>query len=491
MYREARHLKIAVWLGISLTLCLLTTPAKASSDASSEDAAVKEIKAKNKLAEKLMKLSKQVSVKEARYPESSSGGGAQDFDRNTGNPFKANTTYHSYVWDYCMQWQGPNNCQKWLDPYVSIHGIEGEADQSPLEGAMAKHWQKMKKPGETGAGGSYGIWDVKSKGQGSLLDEQGRLDRTKLTQLSLKKEVSNDAEDIGYDTADKEISVTYNEDAPKNEMPNMESLRLMAGRWTRMFRNRLVSIIGELRAADKGIEFALGEDSPDCSAYLGWMKTDQEETKIEERLQPQAQLDMETRTLDLQNRYQKCMKVRNASVAMVNAKMEGDKVVSGGKEGEQIDKWRSRVNIATIDYGGIDPNSVPKPSDAQLTEEETKGKIGEWNDGGTKMQVTQVSNGDQIESFNGQLRVAAKGMKEMAAVSPAFIDTSAQILENQISIGSKSLVEINGLTKEMRMELQGTQMPRVGGNSSDSPQPNPDTTLEDTPSQLTFTSSAK
>lgn len=487
MQRGKAQMK-TLWKMGALSLCLLHSFAFSITE--EQDAAMKEVKAKNKLAEKLMKLSKEVSVKEARYPESSNGGG-QDFDRNTGNPFKSNTTYHSYVWDYCMQWQGYNNCQKWLDPYVSIHGIEGGSDQSPLEGAIAKFWQGMKKPGDSGAGGSYAIWDIKSKGQGSVLDDQGRLDREKLTKFSLKKEVTKQVEEIGYDTAQKQINVTYNEDAAKNEMPNMESLRLMAGRWTRMFRNRMVANIGELRAADKGIEFALGEDSPDCSAYLGWMKSEQEETKTEDRLQPQAQLDFETRTKDLKQRYEMCMKVRNASVAMVNAKVEGDKVISGGKDSEQIDKWRSRVNIATIDYGGIDPNNVPKPGDAELTEEEVKQKIGDWEEGGKAMREVKISNADQIDQYNRQLKEAAQGMKEVSARSPFFADASDQILENRIQKGSKSLVEVNGLTKEMKLELKDTPMPRVGKSDAGAQKSNPDKELEQTPSQLTFTSAGK
>lgn len=486
MFERGQHSKSTLVL-TAVVFCVLATTSYAITD---EDAALREIKAKNLLAEKLMKVSKDVSVNEARYKDGQ-GGGAQEFDRNTGNPFKSNTTYHSYVWDYCMQWQGYNNCQKWLDPYVSIHGIEGGADQSPLEGAVGKFWQQMKKPGDTGAGGSYGIWDVKSKGQGSVLDEQGKLDRSQLTKFVLKKDVAKSVEQIGYDTATKAVGNAFDENAQKNDMPNMESLRLMAGRYTRMYRNRMVANVGELRAADKGIEFSLGEDSPDCSSYLQWMKTDKEETKTEDRLQPQAQLDFETRTNDLKKRYEMCMKVRNAPINMVNAKMVGDKVSSGGKDSEQIDKWRSRAAVATVDYGGIDPNDIPKPSDAELTEDEVKSKIGEWKDGGMEMTVRKETNGKQFDEYNKQLQEAAQGMKEVSARSPFFADASDQILENQIQKGSKSLVEVNGLTKEMKLELQGTKMPHIEKKGEAPSQPNPDKNLEQTPSQLTFTSSAK
>lgn len=480
MFRGVRHLKQTILWSSALLLTLST-----SLSAINEDAAKKEIEAKNKLAEKLMKLSKEPTVKEARYPESQQGGSGQDFDRNTGNPFKSNTTYHSYVWDYCMQWQGPRNCQQWLDPYVSIHGVEGDADQSPLEGAMAKFWKQMKKPGETGANGSYGIWDIKAKTPGSVLDDQGRLDRERLSKMTLKREVAKVAEDIGYDTAQQQVNVSYNEDAPKNEMPNMESLRLFAGRYTRILRSEGGRNIGELGAAAKGIEFALGEDSKDCNMYLQWMQTEQEETKTEERLKPQGELDMETRVNDLKTRYEMCMKVRNAPMQMINPKVVDGKVVSGGKDTEQVDKWRSRALVAVIDNAGLDVRDIPKPSDAEITEEDIQAKVGEWNEGGMEMRIKKVTTEEQLNSYNQQLRAAAQGMKEVAARSPFFADASDQILENQIRAGEKSLVEINGLTKEMKLELKDTKMPRIGKDASPQ-QFNPDRDLEQAPSQLTF-----
>lgn len=466
---------------VLLAVLLFIAPTFAHADL--VDTAQKEIAAKNALAKDLIKLGKSISVKEARYPESK-GGGGKDFDANTGNPFTSNTTYHSYVWDYCLQWAGNKNCEKWLDPYISEHGFQSAGeDKSPLEDTVASLWKQMKKDGDQGEGGKYGIWDIQKQGGGSLLDDQGKLDRRQITRWELQQPVKKVVEDIGADTAQRQISLSFNEDAPKNTMPNMEALRLMAGRYTRMFRNRMVANLGELRANDKGIEFTLGEDVPDCSVYLDALKANQEKTRTQDRIEPQAELDPETLGLTVEQRYQMCMQVRNASVYMVNAKMDAGKLTQGSPEDEQVDKWRSRVNIATIDFGGIDPNSVPKPSSVQLTEDEVKQKIGDWEDGGLMMKEQKVSNAEQIAAYNRELQKASVAMKEAAARSPFIPDASEQILKNQIAVGSTSLVELNGLTKEMKSELKGTDMPRVSGGQ----QGNPDRDLEQAPSQITLT----
>ena len=45
-----------------------------------------------------------------------------------------------------------------------------------------------------------------------------------------------------------------------------------------MLRNRMLSNIGEIRAAQPGIEFALGEDIADCDAYLAETKRNPDRT---------------------------------------------------------------------------------------------------------------------------------------------------------------------------------------------------------------------
>jgi hypothetical protein len=447
------------------------------------DGEAQEIAAKKLLGQDLLKLGKSVTVKEARYPDSKAGGG-KDFNANDGNPFTANTTYHSYVWDYCMQWAGQKNCQKWLDPYVSEHGLEAGGDEkSPLEGLIAGLWNQKKKPGDTGAGGQYGIWNVEKRGGGSVLDEQGKLDRKNLTKFELQKDVRKQVEDIGDEAAKQQASITVDEEASKNTMPNMEGLRLMAGRYTRQMRNRLAANLGELRAFDKGIEFTLGEGAPDCDSYLEVLKRAQEKTKTQDRIEGQAELDPETITAGLQERYNRCVQLRNASVEMVNPQVQNDGAITpGGLNDEQVDKWRSRVNIATIDYAGIDPESIPKPGDVQLTEEEKKSRIGLYDDGGANMKEQLISNAKQIQGYNNELEKASAAMKEAVARTGFIPDASSQITQHKIAVGTTSLVELNGLTKEMKHELKGTRSPASEPTSA----PNPDRNLELAPSQVTL-----
>src|SRR5690606_17488314 len=117
-------------------------------------------------------------------------------------------------------------------------------------------------------------------------------------------------------------------------------------------------------------EFLLNEEKVDCEAYVQAMQNEQEPTKTEERLEPQARLDVETRALMLEQRYKACVALRAASVHMVNAEAKGDKVNEGDPETERVDKWKTRLNIAMIDKVGIDPNSIPKPKSGILKRED-------------------------------------------------------------------------------------------------------------------------
>lgn len=449
---------------IALALLFSTTLAFSDEDPKERDA-----KARQKLAEKLSNLSKSYAMKEARFQN----GSEEDVDRNSGNTSKSNSTYHSFTWDYCLKTYGGGNCEKWLDPYVSKHGIEADNEgQSNLENKIGQLWSGMKKDGDSGQGGSYGIWNVQSRGGGSVLDAEGRLDRTVLTKFELKKQVVQESEQIGYDTASKAIATTYDEDAPKNTMPNMESLRLMAGRFTRMFRNRMVTNVGEIRAGERGIEFTLAEDISTCEDYLKALQQIPDEID-QERIKYQARLDPETFQSDVKRRYQLCVQARNKSV------YKGDERV-------QIDKTRSQLNVAAIDYGGIDVRKLPRPENIPITEQDTTTEVGRWNDGGTEMEIIRENNAATMRQYNEQVRSAAQAMREVAARSENIPDASEEIMKHQLEIGKTSLVELNGLTKEMKSELRDTKAPSVQPQQN-ATNPNPDRNFEDAPSQLTVT----
>src|SRR5258708_2619624 len=128
--------RLATWLAFHASFVALIVPATVWADLRFTN----ERNARDALANKLLKLSQSLDMKESSYPESG-GGGAQDFNRNDGNSFTSNTTYHSYVWHYCLRWIGQRYCEKWLPPYVSIHG--GNGDKSPLEGVVYNAWKQL------------------------------------------------------------------------------------------------------------------------------------------------------------------------------------------------------------------------------------------------------------------------------------------------------------------------------------------------------------
>lgn len=437
--------------GVAAFLLLGATTSLAKSNQDQEASA--------KLANTLMRVGSSLEMKESKYPESKGGG--KDFNANDGNSFMSTTTYHSNVWDYCEQWIGPTRCNRWLDPYVSPHGKDG--DRSPLEGVVWEEYQALRPKGIVdGNTGQYAIWKVQTKG-GSVIDAQGRLDRDQLAEFKLLPGVAAKAGKIGSDTATREINNSFEPgEREQNTMPNMESLRLMASRWTKMFRNRLVSNLGEMRVADRPIEVGLGEDKPNCDAYLAALRTEQDRFRLEQRLDPQAKQAYETQQLGLERRYALCQQMRQQSIYAVNPKAQGNAIAEAGPDGERIDKWRTRVNIAAIDFVGINPNALPKPGDQQVKEDEYSQELTEYEAGGNETGKKYLTNAQQLQQYNQQLVAAAQGMKAVVARAPNFIkDTSAEILSNQIGIGDKNMVQLNSLTREMKEELAGTSYPRT------------------------------
>ncbi len=164
----------------------------------------------------------------------------------------------------------------------------------------------------------YGIWEVQRlDGKGGVpLNADGTLDRKSLSKMEITADVRKKIEKVGTDTALRQISITYDDNAGDKDgrtLPNMEELRLMASRWTRMFRNRLVSNIGELRAMDPGVEVALNEDLANCDAYEAALPTQGEPTKTQERLAQQGRLDPRTMGVSMSQRMQRCKMLRQVS----------------------------------------------------------------------------------------------------------------------------------------------------------------------------------
>jgi len=439
-----------------------------------------EQKAKAALATKLFRLSQSLDMKEASYPESA-GGGGKDYNANDGNAFTSNTTYHSYVWSYCLRWIGGRLCERWLDPYVSIHGLN--SDKSPLEAEVLSAWQRLKKDEvatRQGGNADYAIWQVRARNGATILDTDNKLDPRALAEWKLRPDVKQNVENIGTQTAERQI--TYMDESAQGTLPNMEGLRIMASRWTKMFRNRLLANLGEQRAIQPGIEFALGEEIPDAPGYVRAISNSPDEQLGEERILSQPTLDPETKALTLQERIALYQQALEMSAYAVNPRVQGKGITEGGVDTEPVDMWRTRVNLALVDYAGISPNDIPKPGDAAITQEEYATPIADYAPGGLTYRTVMATNAQQIASYNRALDEAAISYQEIAARSRNIADRSAEVAKWKIQVGSVNLVRLNGLTPEMRNELKETSYPVNGAGSRGELSP------EQSPAELTFRS---
>lgn len=463
-----------------LLLCLFLASGPASADSTAGmDPAQMEKRAREDLAKRLLKLSQSLDMKESKYEESAGGG--KSYDSNTGNSFLSNTTIHYNVESTCRDWVSPNYCNEWLDPYISEHGFG--ADKSPLEAVVAQEWKARQM---VDGGGKYRIWDItKDNGAPNRDPKDGKLDRSGIIDWRISEDVREKIEDVGEQTAIRQMVLTYDDSAPKNTknvMPNMESLRMMASRWTKMFRNRLVSNLADMRVGDKPTEFLLNEEMPDCEAYQTAMQSQQEETKSQLRLTPQAGLENETIGATLQQRYDQCKALRAASVKMVNAQVNGGKVQAGDPNAERIDKWRTRLNIEMIDRVGVDPNSLARPSNAPLPMRDLASETTVWEEGGLKIRGKKlITNRGSLQSYNNDLEMAAVGMEEVAMRSASIVDTSSQIRAQKIKPGQMNAVRLNSLTGTMREDLAQTSMRKSGVMQG------AETRLEDNVTQLAIT----
>lgn len=435
----------------------------ASAPAGAERPEDQERKAREDLAGRLLRLSQSLDMKEAKYEESAAGG--KSYDANTGNSFVSNTTIHYNVESTCRAWLGGNSdiCETWLDPFISEHGFGG--DFSPLEGAVASSWRENQTVDQ---GGRYRIWDVERQGGGPNTDADGKFDKSGITDWRITDSVRQKLEEVGEQTAVRQIALSFDESNPKggkpsNTMPNMEGLRMMASRWTKMFRNRLVANLAEMRVADKGTEVLLNEEKVDCESYVQAMQREQEQTRVEERLANQAKLDVETTIRSLQQRYQACVALRASSVEAVNPEVQGDQVVEGDPDAERYDKWRTRLNIAAIDNVGIDVNSLARPRSMTVSEEDQSARLAQWEEGGQKIRGRkQMTNAQQLQSYNNNLELAAAGMKEVALRTGNVVDNSDFVKKHKIQKGQFNAIRLNSLTSEMRRELSSTSMQKSG-----------------------------
>jgi len=167
----------------------------------------------------------------------------------------------------------------------------------------------------------------------------------------------------------------------------------------------------------------------------------------------------------------------------VNPQIVGNGVKQGSPDDEDVDKWRYRVNLATIDFVGIDPNIVPHPKDTQITRPEYTQEMAAFSSDGTEA-LTYKTNAEQLAGYNQALDSAAQGIKEVAARTPWVRDYSQDVKRYKIAIGSVNAVQLNGETQAIKRDLAGTQFAEASGWGTNR---DPDRNLEMRPVDITMT----
>lgn len=430
-------------------------------------------KALQKLAAKLTRVGQDLELKEGSFTESMNGGGKQT-NANDKNSFMSSTTYHSYVWDYCLRWVGGRQCDEWLPAYVSLHGQDG--DRSPLEGEVYNAWNANRTKAAQTKGQDYGIWKVAANGNPYKFD--GTLDRERLTEWRVKDNLKQNFEKVGTDAANRVVQKTYETGDSKDSLANMESLRMMAARWTKMFRNRLLSNIGDIRAMQPGIEVAQGEDIPDCNEYLNEVRRNQDRTRIDERVDPQNVLQIESRTKRLQERLALCQQAKNINAYVANVKAIGNQAKGTTPQGEAIDSALSRANLLAVDYTGIDVGEMPIDQRIQLREEDKMGQVTVWQNGGKNYSKVYMSNAEQLQGYNRQLASAEVGYQEVAARSNLIRGNKNLVSRYGIAPKQMNMVKLNDMTPDMMADA------KEGGYGGSTGKDHPGERLETKPSEL-------
>jgi hypothetical protein len=299
----------------------------------------------------------------------------------------------------------------------------------------------------------------------------------------LSADVDQKVRKVGTDASEQLISTTFEQDEAKDGtvMPNMETLREMAERFTRQVRNRLVANTGEIRAAQPGIEIAQGEDLPKCNDYAKALQNNPDRFRIEQKIDPQAPLDTRTRGAQTEERVALCEKVRDMSIYAVNPQSTG-----GGQanptspDGAWVDEWRTRASLLTIDQAGANPNEVDMPRNARIEKNEMEQGIAVYEEGGRNMKTVAMTNLEQMESYNQALEDAKAGYRAISARTDRVPDRDSEIDQWKLKKGEINLVKLNGMTPDQRLQVKGS-FPRdqVTGAADD-----PGENLETTPNQI-------
>ena len=243
-----------------------------------------------------------------------------------------------------MQWIGGQYCRSGsirMSPRTVSREISRRSKAS-----SAPSGDGLKKDDPNAQDGTYGIWNVEAAGRRPVIDVDGKLDRQRLSKFEILPDVKVRLKTSASRPRSARSLSTYDDSTGKGEntMPNMEGLRLMAERWTKMYRNRMVANLGELRAMDRGTEFALGEDKPTCESYAQrFADRDGRDPHRGENSAPGPARSRDPRP-GAPGTPGDCMRLRTASVNMINPRLEGIRVQEGSTEA-RADRQMARARL--------------------------------------------------------------------------------------------------------------------------------------------------
>lgn len=395
------------------------------------------------IADLINKVSSDKRVRVAQSP-----GSGKKTNKLDGNPFSADTTYHSYTWDVCEKWLDAKTCEKWLDAYVSSHGFGGE--KSRLEGKIAELYAGVRDQKNES---QWALWNIKGRAGMPIVDDQGRLNRKALSKFELKQDIKEKIDELAKDSAQDLLIPTIDKSEAKNTMPNMEAMRAIAANLTVSYRNNLMGILGASRRNAEGIEVPGGENLVGCDVIT----TPQNEEETEEKLFEQGNLSEITRDTELQKRLELCRQIMSKPYKMVNPQVENGEIVSGDPNTEQVDQALARINLEVIDDLSKDANSVTKPADIELTQEQVASAVVMRDDNGKEKTVYEMPK-DQIEAYNAMLDKAAKAQKEVSRLTLGHIPHNSNRISSNKLDDSISLIQLNSLTNQMKKDLKGQKL---------------------------------
>lgn len=426
---------------------------------------------------------KNIETSVATTPEELKNGA---YNPNDSLSSLSSITYHTNNEAICLKSKGGGKpdgaiCEEWLDREVSSHGKSG--DSSPLERGFYQMWESAKSKISESA---YRIWDIALKAKENLFDMHGRLNTQGLAKFQLNKEATEMAVDLGTKSAEQALRTSMGADAPKageTVAPPPEMLRAIAVNISRGIVNHATAKWSEVQAAKKGVE-VLKNDSMDEKKYKSEVENG-ENTKAagEERLLAQAPLDMETQGLSLEERTARAESLKNVGTDVVNPTFEGNKLVSGNPNEEDIVSFGYRATIEQMADPFKDVTEISKPEDIQLSEKQIAAELVVGSDSdddqNQKITVKAMTPRQQIEAYNKQLEIAARNMEKIAAESSSFVNTADKIRANKLKEG-ESILTINDLTPMQKKELKK-------GMTTLSQNPNTKVEIPRAASQLTIT----